>query len=96
MAIKLNYDRITPSLSKIEEGLDELPKGAYEAFKDATPIASGNAQRNTKFKKNQSLIDADYKYAHRLNDGWSKQAPKGMLPATEKYIVKQLNKIFRK
>ena len=92
--IKLVFDKITPSLNKIDKGLDELPKIAFNAFKGATPIDKGYARNNTKLKRN--IIDADYNYASTLNSGSSRQAPQGMLPATDKAIRKALNKIFRK
>ena len=91
---KLVYDKITPSLKKIDGGLDDLPKIAFKAFKEATPIDKGYARNHTKLKRD--TIDADYKYASDLNSGSSRQAPSGMLPATEQAIRNKLNKIFRK
>ena len=92
--IKLVFDRITPSLNKIDRGLAGLPKVAFNAFKEATPIDKGYAKGHTTLKQN--TIDANYNYASKLNAGSSSQAPNGMLPATEKAIRKELNKIFRK
>lgn len=53
---------------------------AYKTFVDKTPVRSGNAKRNT--KKSGNSIDANYAYAQRLEEGWSKQAPKGMTEPT--------------
>ena len=69
---------------------DNLAKEAYEYFRDITPIRSGNAQRNTKLRSNE--IQADYAYAQRLDDGWSRQAPRGMTGPTEKFIRDYINK----
>jgi hypothetical protein len=82
-----------PKLNKkIQAQLDKLPKEVYEEFVDNTPVRSGNARKNTKLKKN--TIVADYPYAKRLNEGWSKQAPKGMVKPTEKFLKKRLKQIF--
>ena len=53
---------------------------AYKAFVQNTPIRSGNARRKT--RKGAGTIDANYAYAQRLEEGWSKQAPKGMTEPT--------------
>lgn len=53
---------------------------AYKAFVKNTPIRSGNARRNT--KKQGKAIDANYPYAQRLEEGYSKQAPYGMTEPT--------------
>lgn len=94
MKIRLVYDRISKDLKKIQEDLDKLPQEAFEVFRDATPIDKGNARNKTKLKRN--TIEADYPYAVRLNDGYSKQAPNGMVEPTVKYLNKRVKQIFRK
>jgi len=53
---------------------------AYKAFVKNTPVRSGNARRNT--RKSGNAIDANYAYAQRLEEGYSRQAPKGMTEPT--------------
>lgn len=53
---------------------------AYKAFVRNTPVRSGNARRNT--RKSSNSIDANYAYAQRLEQGYSRQAPKGMTEPT--------------
>ena len=53
---------------------------AFQEFVKNTPVKSGNARRST--KKSTNSIDANYAYAQRLEEGWSKQAPKGMTEPT--------------
>lgn len=71
-----------------------LTNVAYNYFKGITPRKSGNAQNKT--TKSGNEIRADYPYAKRLDNGWSKQAPKGMVNPTidylNQYIKKQLGK----
>jgi hypothetical protein len=81
-------------IKKVEQSLSqkELLDFGYNFFKDNTPIASGNARRSTK-KEGTDTIHADYAYALRLNNGWSKQAPEGMAKPMFKEIQKYLKGI---
>ena len=45
---------------------------------------------------NNGEIQANYPYAQRLDEGWSKQAPDGMSKPTEQFIDNRLKKIMRK
>lgn len=92
--IKQGADNLTPSLDKIRRRLDALPREAYEVFREETPVRSGNARRNTKFRKD--TIVADYAYAQRLDQGYSKKAKEGMWKPTIRYIKRRLREIMRK
>jgi hypothetical protein len=87
-------DRITPSLNKIQKELMDLPNQAYQVFKDNTPVRSGNARKKTRLKGDTIL--AAYPYARRLDGGWSRQSPDGMVKPTAKFIEQRLRKILRK
>lgn len=67
-----------------------LARVAYKEFYRITPIRTGNAKSNTDLRNNR--IEADYPYAQRLDDGWSKQAPNGMTDPTIKYVKDYINK----
>ena len=71
-----------------------LPKEAYEFFVDSTPIRSGNARRSTRLRGD--TIDANYNYAERLDEGYSRQAPKGMTGPTEKFLEKRIDDLIGK
>jgi hypothetical protein len=66
----------------------KLAKDAHTFFVLQTPILKGNARRHTRLVNDK--IEANYAYAERLDDGYSKQAPKGMVEPTEKHIEKVL------
>jgi len=78
--------KINKRLNKVLATLDdkELTKVAYKKFVEVTPIDKGNARRNTKKQGNE--IVANYPYATRLEEGYSKQAPQGMSEPTIEYI----------
>ena len=85
-------DQITPLLKKQQKALAQLPKKAYQHFVQETPIRSGNARRRTKLQGKK--IIADYAYAQRLDEGYSKQSPEGMTKPTEQFLIDEFNKIM--
>lgn len=95
MSVKKINDGITASARKIQSELAKLPAQAYNFFVKATPKKTGNARRRTSLQKNQ-VINANYPYAQRLDNGWSKQAPDGMTKPTDKFIKGRLKQIIRK
>lgn len=58
-------------------------------FHRITPRDTGNARRNTRLKEKQIL--ADYGYAGRLDEGWSRQAPTGMSDPSIDFFERDLN-----
>ena len=87
-------NNINPRLKKLQQEFQKIPKEAHVEFKKITPIKSGNAKSKTKFT-GSNTIDADYPYADRLNQGYSKQARDGMTDPTIDYIRDLVRKIAR-
>jgi hypothetical protein len=87
-------DNITASTKRIQAALDKLPVQAHAVFVKETPIRTGNARRSTKLVKNE--IQANYPYASRLDEGYSRQSPKGMSDPTEKFVQTKVAQILRK
>jgi hypothetical protein len=67
----------------------EVMKPTFDFFVKTTPIKTGNARRSTAL--NNSEIDANYPYAGKLDDGYSKQAPKGMTAPALKELTRLIN-----
>jgi galactokinase len=80
-------------LNDISNKLGNLPKEAYEVFVKNTPVQKGNARRNTVLRNQQ--IQANYPYAKRLNEGYSKQAPNGMVEPTQNFVQERVSKIVK-
>ena len=101
---------IEKRLKKISSDLtsNKLADIAYDYFRDGkkvggvqgtgnfngTPKLSGNARRNTKLSGDRIL--AQYPYAQRLDQGYSKQAPDGMSTPTTEYIKKYIENYNKK
>jgi len=92
--LTLKTNKIAKKLSKKQRDLAKVPELAYKEFKKNTPVRTGNARRRTKLK--DETITADYPYAGRLDDGYSKQSRQGMTDPTVKYIQKIVKQITGK
>jgi len=79
-------------IDKIKSVLDQnkMASEAHKVFIKNTPVRTGNARANTLLEKND--IIADYPYAIRLDQGWSKQRPLGMSEPTIKFLQDYIKK----
>lgn len=93
MKIVKTSDKITPSVKRIIKKLDDVPEDAYKIFVKETPVADGYARSHTRLEGD--TIVADYPYAQRLDEGYSRQAPEGMTKPTIKKVKKILDNIFK-
>lgn len=78
--------RLDEIVKKTEE--KEITKVAFQTWRAETPVRSGNARRNTKYKQDE--IHANYAYAKRLDEGYSKKAPDGMSKPTIEAVRRYL------
>lgn len=93
VSLTVNTSKVTSMLSNIQNKLDKLPTEAHKEFVKNTPIRTGNARRKTKLVGD--TIDANYPYAKALDEGYSKQSPKGMVEPTRKFINKRIKQILK-
>lgn len=94
MRVKLKVnEKITSKCKRTRAQVDALPERAYKFFKASTPIDTGNAKSRTRLTGN--TIRANYNYAKRLDEGYSRQAPNGMTEPTKEFIEKELRKIMK-
>jgi len=76
--------KIRARLTEVDRQVNRIKDYAAEEFRSITPIRTGNARSKT--RRVQQGIEANYHYATRLNDGYSKQAPDGMTKPTVEAI----------
>jgi hypothetical protein len=89
--IKFKLDTSLGKLKSVYNQVQALPQEAYNYFVSVTPIDTGNARSKTSLKGKS--IEANYAYADRLDKGWSKQAPQGMVKPTQDYINRRIRQI---
>jgi hypothetical protein len=94
MSIKFTVteNTIPAATRRIQRQLNKLPTEAYDVFYKETPIRTGNARSRTRLRGD--TIDANYPYAQRLDDGYSRQSPRGMILPTMQYLRKRLRQII--
>ena len=108
LQVEIDSGKFLKDLTDLQQYVsDKLGREAYEFFRNATPIASGNAKNSTKYNQSGSnkVIEANYSYAGVLDKGrhmthrgmrGSTQAPKGMSEPTQEFIQQQLARQVRK
>ena len=72
----------------------KLAQEGFRVFKRETPIRKGNARRKTTLKNDE--IRADYPYAGKLDDGYSKQSPLGMTKPAIEHVQQYIRDIGHK
>jgi hypothetical protein len=70
---------------------ETLAQEGFKTFVPETPIDTGAARKSTKVTG--AVIHADYAYATRLNNGRSRQSPKGMADPTIKAVQEYIKKV---
>ena len=94
VSVKVDNSVLNARLKKQQLALAKLPQDGLKEFKSLTPIRSGNARTNTDLTAKNEIV-GDYAYAQRLDHGWSRQAPRGMIKPFTKWWTDQLKRISR-
>lgn len=96
ISIDIKIDnKLTPVLKGMQKELAKYPKDAESQFVALTPIRTGNARSHTRLHNNDTIV-ANYPYAQRLDEGYSKQAPDGMTKPFDRWVQKKVKQIFGK
>jgi hypothetical protein len=93
MKVKIKSQAAQTKLRRIRNRLNSVPQRAHRYFVTETPIDTGNARNKTKFIKGNTIY-ANYPYAVRLDEGYSKQSPLGMSTPTIEFIKKIVRRII--
>lgn len=88
LKLKVDTKEFSKLVALTKKAQENVVADAHSFFVKETPIRSGNARMSTFHTKNS--IVADYPYAQRLDEGWSKQSPEGMTQPTVDYIENTL------
>jgi hypothetical protein len=90
MSVKLtvNTKEFSDLVRLASQDIQKVKEDAFDYFHDITPYRTGNAKSRTSLSGNS--IRANYPYAGRLDEGYSKQAPDGMVGPTVDHIENKL------
>lgn len=95
LSIKIDARGLKSKLKRWTSQVEQLPERALAKFIKNTPIDTGNARRNTVLQS-KNTIKGDYPYSGKLEGGWSKQAPDGMVNPTTEWLEKEFYRIFKR
>lgn len=87
---RVSLNTFNKQMRGVRAAVEDLPEAALDVFVDNTPVRTGNARRNTGLSG--TTIRADYPYASRLDEGYSRQSPQGMVAPTEKWIQQEMDR----
>ena len=96
MGIKVDKADLRRLERSIDSAINTSMDSTYLKYRSLTPIRGGNARNNTKYSKSKLSINSNYPYAGRLDNGWSKQSPKGFTEPSLKYLEQQITKQFKR
>lgn len=103
MPLKIDNSQFKQLAQLTRKVFDDLVQDAFDFYVDQTPVGRpstwkkpraprgyvpGNARRSTRLRGR--TIEGVYPYAERLEDGWSRQAPKGMSDPTIQHVQRVL------
>lgn len=91
--VKSTKSDASQRLKTLGKDLESIPPKAYNYFRQKTPIDQGQARKRTRLEG--TTINADYPYATRLNEGYSRQAPQGMSKPTIEYVKRLIKQSAR-
>lgn len=96
--IKVSNKSVKDMFNDLLDMPDDMMDDAHKKMVKLTPIKSGNARRKTVHNVSNK-IQSKYPYAARLDEGWSKQAPKGFTEPTldhmDDFVEKYVRRIQR-
>jgi hypothetical protein len=93
LTLKIDNKMLLGKMKELSQVKDKTDQAIYDYFKSITPIRSGNARDHTDLVGDQ--IQANYPYAERLDQGYSPQAPNGMVAPTKEYAKKVVTEYIR-
>lgn len=70
--------------SVVEDVIQETQDTVYKEVRATTPVRTGNAKKNWRKSSTRGKLDVVNRvpYIERLEDGWSRKAPNGMVGPT--------------
>ena len=92
VTIQFNGTRVAADLKKeIDQTVRLISEDYFDLVKDKTPVKSGRAKRGWRLKKQKQFsyrVSNRVPYIGRLDDGYSKQAPRGMTRPAAREVLR--------
>ena len=96
VALKINKKDLDKLQKDINKAIVKSMDQTFVFFKMKTPIDTGNARSKTTYDQRTLTIRGAYPYAERLDNGYSRQAPRGMTEPSLVFLKAKLRNEFAK
>jgi hypothetical protein len=99
VTIQFNGTKVAAGLKReIDQTVRQISQDYFGLVKDKTPVKSGRARRGWKLKKNRPFsysVNNRVPYIGRLDEGYSKQAPRGMTRPAAREVLRTTRRRIR-
>ena len=92
VTIQFNGNKVAADLNReLDQTVRQISQDYFDLVKEKTPVRTGRARRGWRLKKQRELsysVNNRVPYVGRLDEGYSKQAPRGMTRPAAREVLR--------
>jgi len=99
LKVSFNSKRVISELSNdVDQMVRSISQDLFDTVKQKTPVRSGRAKKSWRLRKERKYsyeVSNRVPYIDRLDEGYSKQAPRGMTRPATREVLNRARRRFR-
>jgi hypothetical protein len=99
VTIQFNGNKVAADLNReLDQTVRQISQDYFDLVKEKTPVRTGRARRGWRLKKQRELsysVNNRVPYVGRLDEGYSKQAPRGMTRPAAREVLRTSRRRIR-
>jgi hypothetical protein len=99
LKVSFNSRKVIAELSNdVDQMIRQVSQDLFDTVKEKTPVRSGRAKRGWRLRKQRQHhyeVANRVPYVSRLDEGYSKQAPRGMTRPAAREVLNRARRRFR-
>ena len=99
VTIQFNGNKVAADLNReLDQTVRQISQDYFDLVKEKTPVRTGRAKRGWRLKKQRELsysVNNRVPYVGRLDEGYSKQAPRGMTRPAAREVLRTSRRRIR-
>ena len=99
VTIQFNGNKVAADLNReLDQTVRQISQDYFDSVKEKTPVRTGRARRGWRLKKQRELsysVNNRVPYIGRLDEGYSKQAPRGMTRPAAREVLRTSRRRIR-
>ena len=99
VTIQFNGTKVAADLNReLDQTVRQISQDYFDSVKEKTPVRTGRARRGWRLKKQRELsysVNNRVPYIGRLDEGYSKQAPRGMTRPAAREVLRTSRRRIR-